>query len=130
MRNSPFVMLTQEVRTGRIIIMYIFDANDTSWYRHCTLYTSTAPGTPGINEHLPTSGQAFRFIVDEQDVTAGGDTVWKVDSTTAPKNGTLCFAPANGLAVGVHTAAVGVQDSTNVQAPFKQVVAWKFEVTQ
>ncbi len=79
---------------------------------------------------LPTTGQAFRFIVDEQDVTAGGDTVWKVDSTTAPKNGTLCFAPASGLAVGVHSAAVGVQDSTNVQAPFKQVVAWKFEVTQ
>lgn len=79
---------------------------------------------------LPTTGQAFRFIVDEQDVTAGGDTVWKVDSTTAPKNGTLCYAPKNGLTVGVHSAAVGVQDSANVQAPFKQVVAWKFEVTE
>ena len=79
---------------------------------------------------LPTTGQAFRFIVDEKDVTAGGDTVWKVDSTTAPKNGTLCYSPKDGLTIGVHSAAVGVQDSTNVQAPFKQVVAWKFEVTQ
>lgn len=81
-------------------------------------------------EGLPTTGQAFRFIVDEQDVTAGGDTVWKVDSATAPKNGTLCYSPKAGLTVGIHSAAVGVQDSTNVQAPFKQVVAWKFEVTE
>ena len=79
---------------------------------------------------LPTTGQAFRFIVDEKDVTAGGDTVWKVDSTTSPKDGTLCYAPKEGLTVGVHSAAVGVQDSNNVQAPFKQVVAWKFEVTE
>ncbi|MEO8540172.1 MAG: hypothetical protein ABI577_10570 [bacterium] len=79
---------------------------------------------------LPQYGQAFRFIVDEKDVTAGGDTSWRVASQTAPKDGTLCFSPKAGLAVGKHTAAIGVQDSTNVSAPFKQVVAWAFEVTQ
>lgn len=79
---------------------------------------------------LTNSGQAFRFIVDEKDVTAAGDTTWVVDSTTQPKNGKLCYSPKSGLSVGIHSAAVGVQDSNNVQAPFKQVVAWKFEVIE
>lgn len=81
-------------------------------------------------ENLPTFGQAFRFIVDEKDVTAGGDTVWIVASTQSPKDGRLCYSPKAGLTVGKHTAAVGVQDSNNVQAPLKQVVAWAFEVTE
>jgi hypothetical protein len=79
---------------------------------------------------LPQYGQAFRFIVDEKDVTAGGETSWQVASQTSPKDGTLCYSPKGGLTVGKHTAAIGVQDSTNVQAPFKQVVAWAFEVTE
>lgn len=81
-------------------------------------------------DNLPTYGQAFRFIVDEKDVTAGGDTVWIVASTSAPKDGTLCYSPKGGLPIGKHTAAIGVQDSNNVNAPFKQVVAWAFEVTE
>lgn len=80
-------------------------------------------------EGLPAYGQSFRFIVDEADVTAGGDTVWIVATNESPKDGTLCYAPAGGLKVGRHTAAIGVQDPNNLTAPFKQIVAWAFEVT-
>jgi hypothetical protein len=34
------------------------------------------------------------------------------------------------LPVGVHTAAIGVQDPSNLTGPFKQIVDWKFEVTE
>lgn len=78
---------------------------------------------------LPAYGQSFRFIVDEQDVTAGGDTVWIVGTNVAPKDGTICWAPKGGIAVGVHSAAIGVQDPNNLRADFKQIVDWKFEVT-
>ncbi len=114
-------------------IVKVSPAHGTSVTRAQTITTNpTVPKGVCVDvtfDGLPTTGQAFRFIVDEKDVTADGETVWKVDSTQAPKNGTLCFTPKDGLTVGVHSAAVGVQDSTNVQAPFKQVVAWKFEVT-
>jgi hypothetical protein len=81
-------------------------------------------------DNLPQSGQSFRFIVDEKDVTAGGDTVWIVPSNTAPKNGTICYSPKNGLTAGKHTAAIGVQDPNQLNAPFRQVVAWAFQVTE
>ena len=79
---------------------------------------------------LPTSGQAFRFIVDGKDVTAAGDTTWIVPDQKSPKDGTLCFAPKGGLVLGRHTAAIGVQSSTNVTDPYKQIVAWAFDVTE
>lgn len=77
---------------------------------------------------LPAYGQSFRFIVDEQDVTAGGDTSWIVATNQAPKDGTICWSPEGGIPVGVHSAAIGVQDPNNLQADFKQIVDWKFEV--
>lgn len=77
---------------------------------------------------LPFEGQSFRFIFDELEVTAGGDTVWIVASQS-PKDGTLCYAPEGGLTVGVHSAAVGVQDPNNLTGPLLQIVDWKFEVT-
>ena len=79
---------------------------------------------------LPTSGQAFRFIVDGEDVTAAGETSWIVASKVSPTDGTLCYSPKGGLVPGRHTAAIGVQASTNVTDPYKQIVAWAFDVTQ
>jgi len=78
---------------------------------------------------LPTYGQSFRFIVDEKEVTAGGDTVWIIPTNESPKDGTICYSPDGGLPVGVHSAAIGVQDPSNLTGPFKQIVDWKFEVT-
>lgn len=80
---------------------------------------------------LPQEGQSFRFIIDETDVTAAGETVWVISASQAatPKGGSLCFAPKGGLKIGRHTAAIGVQDPNNLTAPFKQIVAWAFEVT-
>jgi hypothetical protein len=77
---------------------------------------------------LPTTGQAFRFIVDGQEVT--DKAVWIVASTTSPRDGTFCFAPDGGLVLGRHTAAIGVQSSTNVTDDYKQIVAWAFDVTE
>ena len=81
-------------------------------------------------EGLPNYGQSFRFIVDETDVTAGGDTSWIVPTRQNPTDGVLCYAPPGGLAPGRHTAAVGVQDPNSLTAPFKQTVAWAFQVSE
>jgi hypothetical protein len=77
---------------------------------------------------LPTYGQSFRFIVDETEVTA--DAIWIISTNESPKDGTICYAPDGGLTVGKHTAAIGVQDPNNLTGPFKQIVDWKFEVTE
>jgi hypothetical protein len=79
---------------------------------------------------LPTFGQAFRFIIDETEVTAAGDTVWVIATNESPKDGRICYAPEGGIPVGRHTAAIAVQDPNNTTGPYKQIVDWKFEVTE
>lgn len=94
------------------------------------------PGSPRgvcatVNfDGVPTNGQAFRFIVDGQDVTAAGETVWILPDAVSPTGGTFCFSPKAGLQLGRHTAAIGVQASANVTDDYKQIVAWAFDVTE
>ncbi len=76
---------------------------------------------------LPENAQWFRMAVDGQEVTA--KLTWLVKSTTDPKDGTVCYAPEQGLTVGKHQAAISVQNPRNLQEPTKQIVGWAFEVT-
>lgn len=76
---------------------------------------------------LQESGQWFRMAVDANEVTT--KLTWIVATNESPKGGTACFTPpADGLSVGMHTAAVSVQNPRNTAEPARQVVAWKFEV--
>ena len=42
----------------------------------------------------------------------------------------MCYAPTEGIAVGVHQAAISVQDPNNITARTRELVAWAFEVTE
>lgn len=79
-------------------------------------------------EDLPELGRWFRLALDGTEVTT--QLVWRLGTNTDPTGGTMCFAPAEGIAVGKHTAAVSVQDPNNIQARTRQIVAWKFEVIE
>ena len=80
-----------------------------------------------------TSNLWFRMAVDGQEVTSkltviGHDKAAPVQ-TPQVSTATICYPPAEGLSVGIHTAAVSVQNPQNPQAPIVQTVSWKFEVT-
>ncbi|MBK7329241.1 MAG: hypothetical protein IPI85_09205 [Dehalococcoidia bacterium] len=77
---------------------------------------------------LPETGRWFRMAVDGVEVTA--KLVWIVSSNTTPTGGTMCYAPTEGIAVGVHQAAISVQDPNNITARTRELVAWAFEVTE
>ncbi|MGE0601108.1 MAG: hypothetical protein AB7J35_15675 [Dehalococcoidia bacterium] len=79
-------------------------------------------------EGLPQTGQWFRMALDGTEVTT--ELTWIVSSTESPTGGTMCFAPAEGITVGKHDAAISVQDPNNIQARTKQLVAWRFEVIE
>ncbi len=75
----------------------------------------------------PEYGQWFRMALDDQEVTT--KLVWIVPTQNAPTAGRACYAPAEGIAAGRHTAAVSVQNPRNPSEPTRQIVAWAFEVT-
>ena len=77
---------------------------------------------------LPETGRWFRMAVDGVEVTA--KLVWIVSSNTTPTGGTMCYAPTEGITVGVHQAAISVQDPNNITARTRELVAWAFEVTE
>ena len=77
---------------------------------------------------LPETGRWFRMAVDGVEVTE--KLVWIVSSNTTPTGGTMCYAPTAGISVGVHQAAISVQDPNNITARTKELVAWAFEVTE
>ena len=55
------------------------------------------------------------MAVDDQRVT---DKLTLVASTTVdPKDGKICYAPAEGLSVGKHTAAIAVQAPRDASVP-------------
>jgi hypothetical protein len=75
---------------------------------------------------LPENFQWFQMAVDDQRVT---DKLTLVASTAVdPKDGKICYAPAEGLSVGKHTAAIAVQAPRDASVPTRQLVSWAFEV--
>jgi len=80
-----------------------------------------------------TSNLWFRMAVDGQEVTSkltviGHDTAQSGQTPVVAK-GTICYAPADGLPAGIHSAAVSVQNPQDPSAAIVQTVSWKFEVT-
>lgn len=90
------------------------------------------PGRPGglcfeaSFEGLPENSLWFRVRIDEQEVT--NKMTWVVDSLESPSAGRGCYAPAEGLPVGLHNAAIAVQNPNSTTEPTKQLVVWAFEV--
>ena len=76
---------------------------------------------------LPENAQWFRMVLDDTEVTT--KLTWIVASRENPQDGKVCYAPAEGLAAGRHTAAMAVQDPRNTGSTTRQIVAWAFEVT-
>jgi hypothetical protein len=108
---------------------------------HAAIVTQASTRTTNLNrpgglcadvsfQGLPQSGQWFRLVFDAAEVTASKDFVWILPSKQNPDKGRFCYAPPAGFSVGKHTAAIGVQDPSNPNAPLKQTVAWSFEVSQ
>jgi len=79
-------------------------------------------------EGLPQYGQWFRMALDGNEVTE--ELTWILPTQNNPTGGTVCFAPTEGLSVGEHATAISVQDPSNPSAASKQVVAWKFAVSE
>lgn len=73
----------------------------------------------------------FRMAVDGQEVTQKLVAIQHLTSPTATtaETATICYAPEDGLSVGMHSAAVSVQQPNAPTASIIQNVAWKFEVT-
>lgn len=79
-----------------------------------------------VFEGLPQYAQWFRMAVDGTEVTTS--LTWIIATRDNPKDGTVCYAPTEGLTAGRHTAAISVQDPSNPAAPTRQLVAWSFDV--
>ena len=76
----------------------------------------------------PEQAQWFRMAFDGQEVTT--KLTWIVSTgTAADKQGRACYAVAEGLSAGRHTAAISVQDPKALNQPARQTVAWAFDVT-
>jgi len=75
---------------------------------------------------LPERTLWFRMAVDGVEVT--DRLVWYL-STLDSQEGTACYQPPEGLPLGVHEAAVAVQNPFNLNEPPRQLVSWAFEVT-
>lgn len=94
---------------------------------------SPNPDRPGgicaeVNfKDLPENFQWFQMAVDDQRVTEKLTLV--AASQNNPTDGKICYAPAAGLSVGKHSAAIAVQSPRDPSVPTRQVVAWAFEVT-
>jgi hypothetical protein len=81
-------------------------------------------------QDLPQNNLMFQMAIDGEIVTP--DTTIEITEGTfdAPERGRLCYATEEGLALGVHDAAVAVQDPNNLSGPPSEVVGWKFEVVE
>ncbi|MEX1104268.1 MAG: hypothetical protein WED87_08455, partial [Dehalococcoidia bacterium] len=81
-------------------------------------------------QDLPQNNLMFQVAVDGEIVTPS-TTVEIIEGTFEdPKRGRICYATPEGLALGVHSAAVAVQDPNNLTGPPTEVVGWKFEVIE
>lgn len=86
---------------------------------------------------LPETGQWFRLAFDGKEVTASKDVYWILSSspsdpskiTENPKGGKVCYAPADGFTIGIHQAAITVQNPRNPSEPTREAIGWAFEVT-
>lgn len=72
------------------------------------------------------NAQAFRMAYDGSEVTE--KLQWFIQAAL-PATGTVCYQPAEGLAIGRHTAALSVSNPNDLTGAPKQVVAWAFDVT-
>ncbi len=67
----------------------------------------------------------FRMAVDAEEVTPRLSWFGRAGSTEA----TVCYAPPDALAPGIHQVALVVQNPFNQNEPPRQIVMWGFEVT-
>jgi len=82
-------------------------------------------------EGLPEQFQWVRMVFDEEEVTVSPDVLLLVAQNAqseTPSGGSLCYAPAAGFEVGVHTVTVAIQNPTNPNEPTRQLIQWQFEV--
>ncbi len=85
-----------------------------------------------INFDSPAQNiQWFRMAVDGTEVTTQATIAVLTDSSQTVKGSAICWAPKDGkgLSVGIHSAAISVQEPNATTAPVLQTVAWKFQVT-
>jgi hypothetical protein len=77
-----------------------------------------------------TDATWYRMAVDGQEVTQKLIVVQHIKGPTATTaaTGTLCYGPSEPLSLGVHSAAVSVQQPNALTASPLQTVAWKFKV--
>lgn len=86
---------------------------------------------------LPETGQWFRIAIDGKEVTASKDVYWILASSPNdpskpsenPQSARVCYAPPNGFTIGIHQAAITVQNPRSPSEPTREAVAWAFEVT-
>jgi hypothetical protein len=79
-------------------------------------------------EGLPENVLWFRFALDGREYTT--QLVWVVPTDVNPEEGKMCYAPEEGIPVGMHDAAIVVQDPSDTAAATREVVSWRFEVTE
>lgn len=77
-------------------------------------------------KNLPETILWYRLRIDGDEVTT--KMTWAVSSQDQPTGGRGCYAPAEGLPIGRHSAAVAVQNPNNPSEPTRQLVTWAFEV--
>ncbi|MGH2610861.1 MAG: hypothetical protein ACRDHF_17405, partial [Tepidiformaceae bacterium] len=81
-------------------------------------------------EGLPQNNRSFQMAFDD-DIVTQELTLLLLEGTEAdPIRGLICYATEEGLPLGVHSAAVAVQDPNNLAGPPDEVVGWKFEVIE
>jgi hypothetical protein len=81
-------------------------------------------------QELPQNNLMFQMAIDGEIVTPETTVEIIVGTLEAPERGRLCYATPEGLSLGVHDAAVAVQDPNNLAGPPTEVVGWKFEVIE
>jgi hypothetical protein len=80
-------------------------------------------------QDLPENNQWFQMAVDEKIVTPEL-TLFLEGTEQDPTGATICYAPKDGLSLGVHSAAVAVISPRNLSGPPQELVGWKFEVIE
>jgi hypothetical protein len=81
-------------------------------------------------EDLPQNNLHFQMAIAGEIVTQQTSIQIIQGTAEAPERGLLCYASPEGLELGIHDAAVAVQDPNNLAGPPSEVVAWKFEVIE
>jgi hypothetical protein len=92
----------------------------------------TASGPSGVcavvnYKDLAENNQWFRMAFDDKEVTQELTLIIK-GTQASPEGATMCYAPDGGVPVGIHSAAIIMQDPRDTSGTARELVAWKFEV--